>query len=182
MLSSLATCFGVGRAPIAPGTAGSLVAIFMAAALLQLEFGWLLLMGATLLVTCLGIVASNRYMAQHQHSHDPKQIVIDEVAGQWLTLCVWFGWLIGMTGSREAAFELLHTVSADPLSLAMGFLLFRLFDILKPWPISLADRRVKGGFGVMFDDLLAGLFAGTFLYAIYVVWPLLTGELAEHTV
>ena len=65
---------------------------------------------------------------------------------------------------------LLITMAAVPYSwssLVLGFLLFRLFDILKPWPICILDRRVGGGFGVMIDDLLAGVFAGAILFLVY---------------
>ncbi|NBO18797.1 MAG: phosphatidylglycerophosphatase A, partial [Proteobacteria bacterium] len=67
---------------------------------------------------------------------DPGEIVVDEVAGQWL---------------------LLSAFSATGPAYIIGFVLFRAFDIVKPWPISLADRKIHGGFGVMFDDILAGL-------------------------
>ena len=77
---------------------------------------------------------------------DPGAVVIDEVAGQWLTLLpaattVWWHWLA-------------------------GFALFRFFDIVKPWPVGWADRRVKGGLGVMVDDIIAGAYAGVLLYAL----------------
>jgi len=70
-------------------------------------------------------------------------VVIDEVAGQWLTLLV---------------------APPDLLLYLAGFLLFRLFDIRKPWPVSWADQSLPGGLGVMVDDLLAGLYAALFLY------------------
>ena len=69
---------------------------------------------------------------------DPGFVVIDEVAGQWVVLLA---------------------VPFNPLGWALGFVLFRLFDILKPWPVSWADRRIKGGFGIMLDDLLAAGYA-----------------------
>lgn len=74
---------------------------------------------------------------------DPQKIVIDEVCGLGLTLCF---------------------CSASWLHLVLGFLLFRLFDIVKPWPVSWADQKIKGAWGIMLDDLLAGLYAALVLW------------------
>ena len=82
--------------------------------------------------------------------HDPGAIVIDEVAGQWLTLAV---------------------APLDPLAYLLGFVLFRIADVLKPWPASWLDRRVGGAFGVMIDDVAAAAYAGGVL-AILVSWLL----------
>jgi phosphatidylglycerophosphatase A len=78
---------------------------------------------------------------------DPGAVVIDEVAGQWLVLAV---------------------APLDVWYFAAAFVLFRVFDIAKPWPVSWADRRIKGGFGVMFDDILAGLYGAAVL--LVVLW------------
>ena len=76
---------------------------------------------------------------------DPGDVVVDEVATQWLVLV---------------------PVGTDiPLMIA-GFLLFRIFDVLKPWPASWADRRLKGGVGIMLDDIFAGIYAGVILYGL----------------
>jgi phosphatidylglycerophosphatase A len=80
--------------------------------------------------------------------HDPPAIVIDEVVGQWITLAL---------------------VPLDPLIYALGFLLFRVIDVIKPWPVNFIDRAVTGGFGVMLDDVVAGLYAGAALWLI-VAW------------
>lgn len=176
-MSKLATLFGLGYIGGAPGTLGSLVAVMIAYPLLQLPSGWMLLAVAIPAITWLGIIASNRYMHMLATDHDPKQIIIDEVAGQWLTFTVWHLWLIGMAVSGEAAAEVLNDFAGDIGWLAAGFLLFRMFDIAKPWPISWADKRVKGGLGVMLDDLLAAVFAGSFLYLLYFLWPLLGGQM-----
>jgi phosphatidylglycerophosphatase A len=140
-----ATWFGAGDLPKAPGTWGSAVA---------LPFAWLIhwaggvpaLAVATVLVFGVGIWASAVYAAQSGTS-DPGPVVIDEVAGQWLTLLV---------------------VPRDPLLYALGFVFFRAFDILKPWPISWADKRVKGGLGIMLDDVIAAAFAAILLFAVTV--------------
>ena len=172
---SLATLYGAGLSPKAPGTVGSLVAALLAFGILQLPYGWALLLAGAALFTYLGTKSAARYMAEHNTSHDPSEIVVDELAGQWLTYSIWHAWLFAMAGNSFAAVALMNDVSADTFYLALGFLLFRFFDIVKPWPISLADRKVKSGFGVMFDDVLAAIPAGTILYIIYLLSPYFMG-------
>lgn len=140
----LATWFGVGYLPKAPGTWGSLAALPFAW-LLQVYTGAPGLLLASLLVFIIGILASNSYMAR-SGSHDPGAIVIDEVAGQWLTLAL---------------------VPADLTLYVIGFILFRLVDIFKPWPASWADKKLDGGLGVMLDDVLAALYSGAVVYSLY---------------
>ncbi len=142
----LATWFGTGLLPGAPGTWGSLAALPFAWALTSLGGPWLLL-GAAVLVFVAGLWASARYM-QAVGVHDPGAVVIDEVAGQWLTLTV---------------------APLEPLAYLLGFVLFRIADVLKPWPASWLDRRVGGAFGVMIDDVAAAIYAGAVL-AIAVHW------------
>jgi phosphatidylglycerophosphatase A len=143
----LATWFGAGRLPWAPGTWGSLFALPLAWPLLTLGGPWLLLVAAAL-VFALGLWASDRYM-KAVGLHDPGAIVIDEVAGQWLTLAV---------------------APLDPLAFLLGFVLFRVADVLKPWPAGWLDRRVGGAFGVMIDDVAAAVYAGGIL--ALVIWLL----------
>lgn len=133
----LATWFGSGLLPKAPGTWGSLAALPFAWAI-QSQGGQIALLVAAVLVFVIGIWASDR-MAQELGIKDPGSIVIDEVAGQWLALAF---------------------VPLSIWSYVAGFILFRLADITKPWPASLADRRVAGGLGIMLDDVIAGAYAG----------------------
>ena len=116
----LATWFGAGRLPRAPGTWGSLAALPFAAALAWLGGPWLVLLAA-LAVFGLGMWASDRYMAAYG-VHDPGAIVVDEVVGQWLTLA-----LLPLT----------------PIAYLLGFVLFRITDMVKPWPARL-DRSQDG--------------------------------------
>jgi phosphatidylglycerophosphatase A len=133
----LATWFGAGRLPRAPGTWGSLAALPLAAALDWLGGAWLVLLAA-LAVFSLGIWASDRYMAAYR-LHDPAAIVVDEVVGQLLTLA-----LLPLT----------------PIAYLLGFVLFRVADMLKPWPAAWIDRTVADAFGVMLDDVVAAIYAG----------------------
>ena len=142
-----ATWFWVGLLPKAPGTWGSAAA---------LPFAWLLaiLGGASALVVaslacfCLGWWASAIYVARTGAS-DPSEVVIDEVAGQWLVLAA---------------------APLDPLSYLVGFALFRLFDVWKPWPVSWADQRIGGGLGVMLDDILAAAYGLIGMVLFGMVW------------
>lgn len=131
----LASGFGSGLAPRAPGTAGTLAAVPVYLLLQPLSpIAYLLLL---VLLFGLGVWACGRVAAE-LGVHDHGAIVWDEWVGflfaLWLAPPGW-GWLLG------------------------GFVLFRLFDIFKPWPIGWLDRRLSGGFGIMADDLAAGLFA-----------------------
>ncbi len=173
----LSTLYGVGLIRIAPGTAGSLAAALLAYPILLLPMGYCWLTLGAVLFTLLGTMNASRFMRDRNTTHDPQEIVIDELVGQWLTYSVWFGWLAVISPNLAAAQRLLGEIAASPIYLALGFVLFRVFDILKPWPISAADRRIKGGFGVMFDDILAAIPAGTLLYVAHIFSPYLTGTL-----
>ena len=131
----IATFFGAGLVKKAPGTMGSLAAL-PPAFLIHYYGGNLHLMIASIAVFFIGWWATKYYLEQYG-GEDPKEVVIDEVAGQWLLLSV-----------------LLPTWQ----SYLVGFALFRTFDIVKPWPICVADQKIKGAFGVMFDDMLAAIY------------------------
>ncbi len=157
----VATFFGVGLLPWAPGTWGSLAAL-PAAWLLHGLGGFPALALATLVAAAGGWWAIAVAM-RGQDDHDPSEIVIDEVAGQWLALWplsagLWHG------GAEAWLFPWPGWVGA--------FVLFRLFDILKPGPVGWADRR-SDPLGVMLDDLIAGALAGLVLLlgaAIFHGW------------
>jgi phosphatidylglycerophosphatase A len=140
--------FGAGLLRPAPGTWGSAVALALGVGLHMLGHFPLLAL-ATLAATGVGFWACARELA-NRPGDDPSEIVIDEVAGQWLALCFpSFGfWLMGLPASTFPY----------PGWLA-AFLFFRLFDIWKPWLVGQADRRHDAA-GVMLDDLWAGVFAG----------------------
>ncbi len=132
----IATWFGCGRLPWMPGSWGALAALPLAWAITAIA-GTYGLAIAIVIVFALGCWAAG-WAASEAGAEDPGWIVVDEVAGQWLTLLV------------------------APLSLVAygaGFLLFRLFDIWKPWPVRWAERRFGGGFGIMVDDVLAAIYA-----------------------
>lgn len=147
MSTAVATFFGAGFLKPASGTWASAITVALAVAAYQA--GWALAVPAGfVLATLAGFWAVPRYLAQ-AGGEDPSEVVIDEVAGQLLALCFTIIplWRHGV-----------DLLAAWPGWLA-PFLLFRLFDIWKPWLVGRADRRGDAA-GVMLDDLWAGLFAG----------------------
>lgn len=137
--------FGSGLSPWAPGTVGTIAAVPLYLLLQPLPLGWYLLVLAGLFL--VGVWACGK-TARELNAHDPSAIVWDEFLGYLLTM------------------------SAAPpgwVWVLLGLLLFRFFDILKPWPIRELDRRVGGGLGVILDDLLAGVMALAVLQLIAVV-------------
>jgi phosphatidylglycerophosphatase A len=131
----IASGFGVGFAPVAAGTCGSLAALLPWLALRQLTLPYYLLV--VLATFALGVWAA-RWVIGTIRVQDPSVVVWDEFVGMWIALAAApAGW---------------------PWVLA-AFALFRLFDIWKPWPVSWADGHVEGGLGAMLDDALAGLYA-----------------------
>lgn len=139
----MATWFGAGYLPKAPGTWGSLGALPFAWLLVDHGGPWIL-GAATVIIFIVGLWAAKDFM-KRTGAHDPGAIVIDEVVGQWIVLLA---------------------APLDPIAFGLAFVLFRLFDVFKPWPISWADRSIGGAWGVMVDDILAGLFALTVLYPV----------------
>ncbi|NOR52329.1 MAG: phosphatidylglycerophosphatase A [Gammaproteobacteria bacterium] len=139
----LALGFGSGLSPKAPGTAGTLMAIPLY--LLLEPLSWPIYLAVVVLTAAAGIAICD-LSARRLGVHDHPGIVWDEFVGYWITMFLApAGWLWIVT----------------------GFVLFRIFDILKPWPISWLDRHVDGGLGIMVDDILAGLFAFGVMQGIY---------------
>lgn len=141
-LHLLSLGFGSGLAPFAPGTFGTLVAIPLYLLMAQLS------LPLYLLVIVIALVAGI-YLCQYTSDalgvHDHSGIVWDEFVGYWITMI------------------------AVPLAwqwILTGFVLFRFFDIVKPWPVKIVDLKMKGGFGIMLDDVLAGLYALACLHIV----------------
>ncbi len=142
-----ATWFGCGLMRPAPGTWGTLGGLPFALILLGAS-GITALLIATILIIPLGYWASKEF-EKATGKHDASEIVIDEVAGLWLTLL---------------------PAGLNPFLVFTGFILFRFFDVLKPWPVSWADKKLPGAWGVMVDDLFAGVYAGLCVWGIgYVI-------------
>lgn len=140
LLLALATGFGSGMAPFAPGTFGSVMGALIAWPVLLVHPLWCLALAIVLFP--LGVAASG-VAERHFGGKDPGAVVIDEIVGMLITVAF---------------------VPFTPLNLAVGFALFRLFDIAKPPPCRWAERRFAGGMGVMADDVMAGFYAAAALY------------------
>ena len=149
------TFFGSGLSPKAPGTVGTLAALPVGVAILH-TMGMETLFMLTLAITIIGIFEINKY-EKITGEHDQKEIVIDEVAGIWLTLMV----------AYPTALSLSYPYALW-IAIVLSFASFRLFDIWKPSTIGTIDRKVSGGLGVMGDDILAG-FAGGFLTVVILL-------------
>jgi phosphatidylglycerophosphatase A len=142
----VATGLGSGYSPFAPGTAGSLVGLALFLPLAGLGWPWQL--AAVAALTLVGTLAASR-TARLLGRKDPGLVVVDEVAGQWITFVA---------------------LPFTPLTALAGFLLFRAMDIVKPWPARDLER-LPGGVGIMADDVAAGIYAHLLLRAGLAVWP-----------
>lgn len=145
---AIVTVGGLGYSPLAPGTVGALGALIPAMLILKFSDNpdlWLILL--VVLSTIFGIIGSN--IAEKEWGKDPSKIVIDEAAGMWISLL--------FTGTSW-------------FTIISAFVLFRFFDIFKPFGIRKAER-LPGGTGVMFDDILAGVYANLVLQGLLYFVP-----------
>lgn len=148
---AISSGLGLGYSPVAPGTAGSVLGVVIALAYSRLG-GHEVISGPAylaicVLVTIVGVWAAGRAEAIYGQK-DCGKIVIDEVAGMLITM---------------------YLLPATPLYLFAGFLVFRFFDIVKPFPARRIDQNVKGGLGVMLDDVVAGVYSCLCLHVIRAV-------------
>ena len=141
------TFFGAGLSPKAPGTVGTLASLPVGLAVLY-YLGMESLFMLTLTITLIGIFEINKY-EKATGIHDHQQIVIDEAAGMWLSLMIAYSTAVT-----------LYYPYVEILAIIFSFAAFRLFDIWKPSTIGWIDRELKGGMGVMLDDVLAGIAGG----------------------
>ena len=137
--------FGSGLSPKAPGTAGSAFALLFVP--IWLVIGFFNSIVAITIMSLIGIYICGQ-TAKVMGVHDDGRIVWDEFAGQSITFL-----------------PLIYLGQMSWFWLLVGFALFRLFDVWKPWPIRVIDRQVGGGFGIMFDDIIAGLWAAICILA-----------------
>ena len=145
----LATGFGSGLSPVVPGTMGSLAAIpFL---YLMTFLPWQLYSLVVMMSICIGVYLCHR-TAKDMGTHDHGSIVWDEFVGMWITL--------------------MALPTMDWQWVAAGFVIFRIFDMWKPWPIRWFDRNIHGGMGIMVDDIVAGVISAGVLYVIGHHWPI----------
>jgi phosphatidylglycerophosphatase A len=143
LATAVATGLGSGYSPFAPGTAGSAVGLALFWPMRGLSA--VAQLAAIALVSALGVAAAG-WMARRAGQEDPGLVVIDEVAGMWVTLAL---------------------LPVTPLLAGLGFLAFRVMDIFKPWPARDLEG-LPGGWGIMADDLMAGIYANLLLRVLLV--------------
>lgn len=143
----LTGCY-TGLLPKAPGTWGSIFGAVLAVLILKF-FPQSTLFLLSILITIIAIKEINIYENETK-THDDKKIVIDEVAGIWIAISI--------------------LPNTSLIWIILSFVLFRIFDIIKPSYIGKIDKNLKGGIGVMADDLLAGILAGLSTGLIYAIW------------
>lgn len=141
----LATGCGAGYAPFAPGTAGSAVGVALFYFLSPLPLPWYL---AILVTGTLAAIWCSGRAEKIIGANDPPQVVIDEIAGQLITLAALPAHWTYMLG---------------------GFFLFRLFDVIKPWPANKINRDMHGGAGIVLDDVVAGIYANVLLQVARII-------------
>lgn len=150
----LATGFGSGLSPVVPGTMGTLASVPFYLLLVQLPT---VLYTSVVVITCLVGIKICQVTSDDMQVHDHGSIVWDEFAGFWITMLV---------------VPLFNLSPFDWKWLVTGFILFRFFDMVKPWPIGWLDKRVHGGLGIMLDDIVAGVMSAITLYwvGLYAGW------------
>lgn len=184
LVELIVTCFFIGKIKFAPGTWGSLVAfpIIYTIDYIIINTGFLIpiqgfsyveqrfvtifvmLFISIAILSIIGIIASNHYMKTH-NIHDPKEIVIDEVVGQMLTSTLTLISVVFVYNSETG--KIYNSGAIDFVCFfLLPFTLFRLCDIIKPWPIGWMDKNIHGGLGVMLDDVAAAIMASVLQYAI----------------
>lgn len=150
----LATWFKSGLSPKAPGTVGSLCTLPLAW-ILATYTGTIGILIASIIIFIIGEKATKIVLSDKENGQDPGFVVIDEVVGQLLS------------------FVFIAHLHINIYMYLFGFAFFRFFDILKPWPVSHYDKKVHSAYGVMMDDVCAGLYAGLMVLATqYIVFGL----------
>lgn len=182
-----ATFFYIGKIKYCPGTFGSLAAFPLYYALMyfiitskiifsflaftlgeaQLVTLFIITSGIWMILLILGYYFTKIYI-EYTKREDPKEVVIDEVIGQMLTLILCFFSVIFVGESNLVKYLTPLTINIIILFI-LPFCLFRIFDIIKPWPINWLDRNIKGAIGVILDDIVAAIFAAVAQYAIIFV-------------
>jgi len=151
------TFFGSGLSPVAPGTVGTIASIPFGV-LIIMFFGTATLNTLVVAISIVAIFEINKY-EKSGGEHDAKWIVIDESVGVWLTQSISFEGIMQLNIANAEVGLIVSTI--------ISFVLFRLFDIWKPSTIGYIDRKVKGGAGVVLDDILAGVAASMLSLIIF---------------
>ena len=164
---SILTLFGVGYFKYAPGTAASFITCIIYYILWIAEFSlhnhkiYLVCFLIIILIYSISIIDK---LSQFFKKKDPKEIVIDEFVGQCIPLVAFLfrPESLSHLGGQTNNYILIYIL--------LSFILFRFFDILKPYPINIVDKKMRNGVGVMLDDIMAGIYSTIVIYIIYALW------------
>ena len=154
---SLLTMFGIGHIKYAPGTIASFITCLIYYFLFSIDVNFYYFFLIFLILLIYSIILIDK-LSHHFKEKDPKEIVIDEFFGQSIPLVLMSGYIIS---------------SGEVYPFFLAFILFRFFDIYKPFPINIVDQKMKNGLGVMLDDIIAGIYTSItilifgFVYSIY---------------
>ena len=164
---SILTLFGVGYFKYAPGTAASFITCIIYYILWIAEFSLhnhkIYLVCFLIIILIYSILIIDK-LSQFFKKKDPKEIVIDEFVGQCIPLVAFLfrPESLSHLGGQTNNYILIYIL--------LSFILFRFFDILKPYPINIVDKKMKNGVGIMLDDIIAGIYSTIVIYIIYTLW------------
>ncbi len=153
---NIITMCGIGYSKYIPGTMASFITCLIYIFFFTLKLNLYLLISFLFLTTIISIVLIDK-LSRHFKEKDAKEIVIDEFIGQSIPILIFYSFV---SFSDSGNFFILTFIS---------FLFFRFFDILKPYPINLIDKKIKNGFGVVFDDIIAGIYSSISILIIFVI-------------
>ena len=160
------TMFGIGYFKYAPGTAASFITCIIYYILWIAEFSlhnnkiYLVCFLIIILIYSITIIDKLSHLFKKK---DPKEIVVDEFVGQSIPL-------MSFIFSADTFVPIAEKTDNLIIFILLSFVLFRLFDIVKPFPINIVDKKMKNGVGVMLDDIIAGIYSTIVIYIIYALW------------
>ena len=165
---AILTMFGIGYFRYAPGTAASFVTCIIFYLFWITNFpllkGKLYIVCFLLIILVYSIIITDK-LSYLFKKKDPKEIVIDEFIGQSIPLTFYF--FQGFISIKELTFFKGYSFVGW---IIISFILFRFFDIVKPFPINIVDKKMKNGLGVMLDDIIAGIYSAITIYIFYALW------------
>ena len=163
---SISTCFGLGYISPLPGTLTSFLTVIIIWTI-QTHFSFEVTTLFILFATLIGYISVEK---NPDKVSDPKEIVIDEFCGQSIPLFFYFLIAKFQWITKRGQVDYDSFLENPELWIFLSFILFRIFDIFKPYPINIIDKKVKNGLGVMLDDIVAGIYATIIVIILFILW------------
>ena len=166
---AIITMFGIGRVKYAPGTIASFVTCLIFYFFIEpyTEFETFTVLFVVLFFCSIIIIDK---LSKYFKKKDPKEIVIDEFFGQSIPLFFYFLIAKFQWITKRGQVDYDSFLENPELWIFLSFILFRIFDIFKPYPINIIDKKVKNGLGVMLDDIIAGIYATIIVIILFILW------------